>query len=349
VGDAIGTSDVSIHRYENGIRPKRPEIYEKLARLFGCTIKELTDDSVDILPKDLQETTEEKKDSQKSTEEKIPVEEKNAPTEKEQKASNKKDIKKAKSADDKKAPAKAKAEQPTPAEKAKAEKPKKADSVNEKPVEDTTEKSAPEEKSSEPAPDKTAPTEFGKRLSSLRKAKNLTLAQVADKIGVTLNTYKGMEYKNTRPTDPKVYNKLAKVLGCDVEYLKEGDKRFEKKSKATSKKDDAKKVPTEAPVVEIKPAPEKMTEHKEPEVPTEAPEKKVAPVKDEIVTEQNTESQTDLEQSIPEEAVVSIEKSSATSEVIKLVSRLSVLLAGDEISQSEKDAVMVALNGAYWR
>ncbi len=198
-------------------------------------------------------------------------------------------------------------------------------------------------------PQNSEPVPFGKRLSALRKAKNLTLAQVADKIGVTLNTYKGMEYKSVRPADVRTYNKLAKVLGCDVGYLKEGDKRFEKKSKATSKKDDAKKVPTEAPVVEIKPAPEKMTEHKEPEVPTEAPEKKVAPVKDEIVTEQNTESQTDLEQSIPEEAVVSIEKSSATSEVIKLVSRLSVLLAGDEISQSEKDAVMVALNGAYWR
>ena len=37
------------------------------------------------------------------------------------------------------------------------------------------------------------------------------------------------------------------------------------------------------------------------------------------------------------------------SEVIKLVSRLSVLLAGDEIGKDEKDAVMVALNGAYWR
>ena len=38
VGDAIGTSDVSIHRYENGVRPKRPEVYEKLARFFGCTV-----------------------------------------------------------------------------------------------------------------------------------------------------------------------------------------------------------------------------------------------------------------------------------------------------------------------
>ena len=36
-------------------------------------------------------------------------------------------------------------------------------------------------------------------------------------------------------------------------------------------------------------------------------------------------------------------------EVIKLVSRLSVLLSGNEIGKDEKDAVMVALNGAYWR
>ena len=49
------------------------------------------------------------------------------------------------------------------------------------------------------------------------------------------------------------------------------------------------------------------------------------------------------------EPTVPAEKSSASSEVIKLVSRLSVLLAGDEIGKDEKDAVMVALNGAYWR
>ena len=125
-----------------------------------------------------------------------------------------------------------------------------------------------------------------------------------------------MEYKNTRPADPKVYNKLAKVLGCDVEYLKEGDKRFEKKA--------------EKKVIIIPP---KKVEKSE--APAEAPQ---------------PADLGEIEESIPVEALaIPAEKSSASSEVIKLVSRLLVLLAGDEIGKDEKDAVMVALNGAYWR
>ncbi len=170
-----------------------------------------------------------------------------------------------------------------------------------------TEQSAPSIPSTEP---------FGKRLSALRKAKNLTLAQTADKVGITQSAYKSMEYRNYRPKDIKVYNKLAKVLGCDVEYLKEGDKRFEKKA--------------EKKVIIIPP---KKAEKSE--VPAEAPQ---------------PADLGEIEESIPVEApAIPAEKSSASSEVIKLVSRLSVLLAGDEIGKDEKDAVMVALNGAYWR
>ncbi len=324
VGDAIGTSDVSIHRYENGVRPKRPEVYEKLARLFGCTVEELTDDSVDLLPKDLQEKE---------------VPEKKIPAEK-------------------------------PKKKSKAN---KADPVIEKAVEETTEKIAPE-KEEKVAPveeqkvapaekkprkakaaDEQVPTEahipsvpstepFGKRLSALRKAKNLTLAQTADKVGISKEAYKGMEYRNYRPRDTKVYNKLAKVLGCDVEYLKEGDQRFEKKAEkkviiTPPKKAEKSEVPEEAI----------MTEKKESEVPTKATEKKSEiPAKAPQPVDLG-----EIEENIPIDSVVEpavpAEKSSASSEVIKLVSRLSVLLSGDEIGKDEKDAVMVALNGAYWR
>ena len=298
VGDAIGTSDVSIHRYENGVRPKRPEVYEKLARLFGCTVEELTDDSVDLLPKDLQE----KNDMR------IPAEE--------------------------------------PKKKSKAN---KADPVIEKAVEETTEKIAPEkaEKAEESVGEKLAPAEkntkkakaadeqvpteekdvpsipstepFGKRLSTHRKAKNLTLAQTADKVGITQSAYKSMEYRNYRPRDIKVYNKLAKVLGCDAEYLKEGDKRFEKK---------AEKKPEKKVII----IPPKKVEKSE--VPAEVPQPDSREIEENIHAE---------------EPAIQAEKSSASSEVIKLVSRLSVLLAGDEIGKDEKDAVMVALNGAYWR
>ena len=53
----------------------------------------------------------------------------------------------------------------------------------------------------------------------------------------------------------------------------------------------------------------------------------------------------EIEENIPEEPR---DSSSSTSEIIRLVSKLSVLLAGDSLSQSEKDAVMASLNGAYW-
>ena len=268
VGDAIGTSDVSIHRYENGVRPKRPEVYEKLARLFGCTVEELTDDSVDLLPKDLQEKE---------------VPEKKAPAEK-------------------------------PKKKSKAN---KADPVIEKAVEETTEKSAPE-KEEKVAPSIPSTEPFGKRLSTLRKAKNLTLAQTADKVGITQRAYKSMEYRNYRPKDIKVYNKLAKVLGCDAEYLKEGDKRFEKKEAST------KAVSTEKAA--SKKAKQKAATEK---APTTEPLPDLG----------------EIEENIPEEPK---DSSSSSSEAIRLVSKLSVLLSGDSLSQSEKDAVMASLNGAYW-
>ena len=175
---------------------------------------------------------------------------------------------------------------------------------------------------------------FGKRLSSLRKAKNLTLAQIAKKAGVTLDVYKNMEYKNGRPRDAKVYNKLAKVLGCDASYLKEGDKRFEKKEPVEKK-------------------PEKKVIIIPPKKKAEAPKQESAPARAKTAPEPQPNFGR-IEDNIPEEPVVKAslkneKESSAGSEVIKLVSRLSVLLAGDEISKSEKDAVMVALNGAYWK
>ena len=150
---------------------------------------------------------------------------------------------------------------------------------------------------------------FGKRLSSLRKAKNLTLAQIAKKAGVTLDVYKNMEYKNGRPRDAKVYNKLAKVLDCDVEYLKEGDKRFEK-----------------------------QTAEKKAQKP-EHPAKNVT-----IIPAKKVEKAT----VIPEEFVQAT-VSDKSSDVIQLVSQLSVILSGNEITQKEKDSIMLSLNGAYWK
>ena len=183
---------------------------------------------------------------------------------------------------------------------------------------------------------------FGKRLSSLRKAKNLTLAQIAKRAGVTLDVYKNMEYKNDRPRDVKVYNKLAKVLGCAVEYLKEGDKRFEKKEPVVEKKPEKKVI--------IIPPKKKADTEKAPTkaTGTEKPASKKAKQKSEqkADTEKATIELGEIEENIPKEPK---DSSSSSSEAIRLVSKLSVLLAGDSLTQSEKDAVMASLNGAYWK
>ena len=60
-----------------------------------------------------------------------------------------------------------------------------------------------------------------KKLNALRNAKGLTLDQIAEKARVSLYVYRYMEYRNGRPRDIKVYDRLAEVLECDVSYLKE--------------------------------------------------------------------------------------------------------------------------------
>ena len=160
------------------------------------------------------------------------------------------------------------------------------------------------------------PKILAEKLKALRKEKKIKLKDLAAQAGLSYDQYKSLEYRDGRPRNVKTYDKLAKVLGCEASYLAEGDKRYKGKDQKPTKKDDV--IPTKKPA----PAEENIS--------TEEPVPTVAAVD---------------EKSAP----IPAEKSSASSEVIKLVSRLSVLLAGDEIGKDEKDAVMVALNGAYWR
>ncbi len=212
----------------------------------------------------------------------------------------------------------------------------------EEPTETDVENSAP----TEPAePDAEKVLTLAQKLKALRQEKKLTNAMIAKEVGISVETYKSLEYRNGHPRDKKIYDKLAKVLGCDVSYLTEGDKRYKGKDKKPTKKDDV--IPAKKPA----PAEENISE--EP-VPTLNAMDKAEPVPTETaMNEPPIQDPREIEENIPidsvEEPVVPAEKSSASSEVIKLVSRLSVLLAGDEISKSEKDAVMLSLNEAYWR
>ena len=51
VADKIGVSENAVAYYEKNVRkPRSKSTVEALAQLLGCTVEELTDDSVDILP-----------------------------------------------------------------------------------------------------------------------------------------------------------------------------------------------------------------------------------------------------------------------------------------------------------
>lgn len=61
--------------------------------------------------------------------------------------------------------------------------------------------------------------QFGERLKELRKRRGIKQQEVADAIGVSLRAYAAYETKNIRPRKRETYDKLAKVLGCDVNEL----------------------------------------------------------------------------------------------------------------------------------
>ena len=80
LGNRIGVSDRSITSYENGTRTPRAKVCEALAKELGVSVKELTDDSVDIPI----EKSEKVKAPAEKPAKKVPTEEiveKKAPTE----------------------------------------------------------------------------------------------------------------------------------------------------------------------------------------------------------------------------------------------------------------------------
>ena len=65
---------------------------------------------------------------------------------------------------------------------------------------------------------------FGEKLRALRKEKGLTQAELAKLAGVGLKTITNDEKGSTYPQNREVYSILARILGCDADYLhNEGD------------------------------------------------------------------------------------------------------------------------------
>ncbi|MGB5823217.1 MAG: helix-turn-helix transcriptional regulator [Proteocatella sp.] len=67
---------------------------------------------------------------------------------------------------------------------------------------------------------------FNEKIKELRKNANFTQTEMAEKIDVSLRTYKNYELGESYPRNRKVYYRLADALGVDVNYLLTEDEEF---------------------------------------------------------------------------------------------------------------------------
>lgn len=67
---------------------------------------------------------------------------------------------------------------------------------------------------------------FAERLREMRKKKGITQAELAKRAKLGLRTITNYENGSTYPRNPKHYDTLAEVLGCDVGYLRGNEEEF---------------------------------------------------------------------------------------------------------------------------
>ena len=229
---------------------------------------------------------------------------------------------------------------------------------------------------------------FGETLKSLRESKNLTQKQLGEQIGISRPTINLWERGKVKPTKPETVEKLANALGVTVKDLIGDEVVSVKEKKAAPNKEKAAADAEEKPLAVVGPLEEAIADTEIPseektvsvsEVPseevisaTETPteEKAITPTSgasskaislgtrlatllaeaDEAVSLTEEEAVALKEVSaVSEEEISSAPKreEKASAEAISLATRLAILLP--ELSASEKDAVMVSLNAAYWR
>lgn len=67
---------------------------------------------------------------------------------------------------------------------------------------------------------------FGEKIKKLRKENHMTQAQLAEAVGLSARTVQDYEIKGSYPKKRDTYEILAKVLGCEVNYLLTEDEEF---------------------------------------------------------------------------------------------------------------------------
>jgi len=64
---------------------------------------------------------------------------------------------------------------------------------------------------------------FGEKVREARKKAGLSQAALANEIGVTLRTVRGWEVDGRYPFGADTYEKLSRVLDCELDYLMSND------------------------------------------------------------------------------------------------------------------------------
>lgn len=61
--------------------------------------------------------------------------------------------------------------------------------------------------------------QFGEKIKKLREQHNLTQAELAEKLGITIKSVSNYESKNTRPRHRSKYEQLADIFEVNINYL----------------------------------------------------------------------------------------------------------------------------------
>ena len=67
---------------------------------------------------------------------------------------------------------------------------------------------------------------FGEKVRNLRKGKYMSQAELAERIGVSSRTVISYETGKSYPKQREIYADLAKILGCEQNYLMTEDETF---------------------------------------------------------------------------------------------------------------------------
>ncbi len=68
--------------------------------------------------------------------------------------------------------------------------------------------------------------EFKDKLRALRKGLKMTQPEVAEKIGVSVRTYKGYELGERHPSRRETYINMSKLFNVDLNYLMDSSSQF---------------------------------------------------------------------------------------------------------------------------